>query len=110
MMSAAELETAVRLGLPIVCLIFNDGGYGLIAWKQMKKFGREFGCRFKNPDFVKFAESFGAKGYRVGAEDELSPIIKDALSQKVPSVIDCPVDYSENLKLTETLKSIVCPT
>ena len=110
MMSAAEFETAVRLGLPIVCLIFNDGGYGLIEWKQMKKFAREFGCRFKNPDFVKFAESFGAKGYRVEAEDELGPIIKDALSQKVPSVIDCPVDYSENLKLTETLKSIVCPT
>lgn len=110
MMSAAEFETAVRLGLPIVCLIFNDGGYGLIEWKQMKKFGREFGCRFGNPDFVKLAESFGAKGFRVRAEDELGPIIKDALSQKVPSVIDCPVDYSENLKLTETLKSIVCPT
>ena len=109
MMSAAEFETAVRLGLPIVCLIFNDGGYGLIEWKQMKKFGREFGCRFGNPDFVKLAESFGAKGFRVRSEDELGPIIKDALSQKVPSVIDCPVDYSENLKLTETLKSIVCP-
>ncbi|MBI5049939.1 MAG: acetolactate synthase large subunit, partial [Nitrospirae bacterium] len=109
MMSAQELETAVRLNLPIVCLIFNDGGQGLIAWKQMLRFGREFGCRFGNPDFVKFAESFGAKGYRVEAEDELGPIIKDALSQKTPAVIDCPVDYSENLKLTETLNKIICP-
>ncbi len=109
MMSAAEIETAVRLNLPIVCLIFNDGGYGLIEWKQMNKFGRELGCRFKNPDFVKFAESFGAKGYRVNSEDELGPIIKEALSQKVPAVIDCPVDYSENLKLTEALSQIICP-
>ncbi|MBI4686907.1 MAG: acetolactate synthase large subunit [Nitrospirae bacterium] len=109
MMSAQELETAVRLRLPIVCLIFNDSSEGLIAWKQRIKFGREFGCRFGNPDFVKFAEAFGAKGYRVNTEDELAPIIKDALTQKVPSVIDCPVDYSENLKLTETLNNIVCP-
>ncbi|MBI5195004.1 MAG: acetolactate synthase large subunit [Nitrospirae bacterium] len=109
MMSAQEIETAVRLNLPIVCLILNDGGYGLIAWKQINKFGKEFGCRFGNPDFVKFAESFGAKGYRVKSEDELAPILKDALLQKAPAVIDCPVDYSENLKLTEALNKIICP-
>ena len=109
MMSSAELETAVRLNLPVVCLIFNDGGYGLIAWKQKNKFGSDFGCNFNNPDFVKFAESFGAKGYRVKSEDELGPVIKDALSQKVPSVIDCPVDYSENIKLSDALGSIICP-
>jgi acetolactate synthase-1/2/3 large subunit len=110
MMSVAELETAVRLNLPIVCLIFNDGAHGLIAWKQRIKFGREFGSSFGNPDFTKLAESFGARGYRVNTEDELSIILKDALSQGVPSVIDCPVDYSENLKLTEALGRIICPT
>lgn len=110
MMSVAELETAVRYCLPVVCLIFNDGAYGLISWKQKNRFGHEFGSQFNNPDFVKLAESFGANGYRVETEDELSPILKDALLQKRPSVIDCPVDYSENLKLTETLGKIICPT
>lgn len=110
LMSAEEIETAVRLNLPIVYFIFNDSGHGLIAWKQRIKFGKEFGCRFGNPDFIKFAESFGAIGYRVNAEDELSPILRDALSQKVPVIIDCPVDYSENLKLSETLSKIICPT
>jgi len=110
MMSVAELETAVRLNLPIVYLIFNDGGHGLILWKQKIKFGSEFGCRFGNPDFIKLAESFGAKGYKVTAEDELGIILKEALSQGVPSVIDCPVDYSENLKLTDALGKIICPT
>jgi len=110
MMSAQELETMVRLNLPIVCLIFNDGSYGLIEWKQRIKFGKEFRCHFGNPDFVKFAESFGARGYRVEAEEELSPIIKDALSQEVAAIIDCPVDYSENFKLTEALNRIICPT
>ncbi len=109
LMSVAELETAVRLKLPIVCIIFNDGGHGLISWKQKIKFGNEFGCRFGNPDFVKLAESFGAKGYKVNTDDELGPIIKDALSQEPPSIIDCPVDYSENLKLTETLGKLICP-
>lgn len=109
LMSLAELETAVRLKLPIVCIIFNDGAYGLISWKQKAKFGNEFGCKFGNPDFVKLAESFGAKGYRVSSEDELSPVIKDALLQKKPSIIDCPVDYSENLKLSDTLGKLICP-
>lgn len=110
MMSVAELETAVRYSLPIVCIIFNDGSYGMISWKQKNRFGHEFGCQFNNPDFVKLAESFGAKGYRVETEDELSHILRDALLQKKPSVIDCPVDYSENFKLSETLGKIICPT
>jgi len=109
LMSIAELETAVRLGLPIVCIIFNDGGHGLISWKQKIRFGNEFGCRFGNPDFLVLAESFGAKGYRVSSEDELASIIKDALLQKKPSVIDCLVDYSENLKLTDALGRLICP-
>jgi acetolactate synthase-1/2/3 large subunit len=110
MMSVAELETALRYNLPIVCLVFNDRAYGMISWKQMKRFGHEFGCSFGNPDFVRLAESFGAKGYRVEGEGELGHILTDALSQRRPSVIDCPVDYSENLRLTEILGRVICPT
>ncbi len=109
MMSAAELETAVRVGTPFVCLIFNDGGLGLIEWKQLLKYEKSFFVKFNNPDFVKLGESFGAKGYRVSAEDELAPILRDALAQKVPAIIDCPVDYSENVRLSKRLGKLICP-
>jgi acetolactate synthase-1/2/3 large subunit len=108
-MSMAELETAVRMGTPFVCLILNDGGLGLIEWKERLKYKKDFFVKFNNPDFVKLAESFGAKGYRVSSEDELAPILKDALSQNVPAIIDCPVDYSENLLLSERLGRLICP-
>jgi acetolactate synthase-1/2/3 large subunit len=110
MMSVAELETAMRYNIPVVCLIFNDSAYGLISWKHIKRFGHDFGCRFGNPDFVRLAESFGARGYRVEAEHDLGEILKDALSQDRPSVIDCPVDYTENFRLTEILGRLICPT
>ena len=109
MMNSQELETAVRIGVPFVTLIFNDEAYGLIEWKQMNGFGRPAHIDFTNPDFVKYAEAFGAKGYRVEASDELVPILKDAFNQQVPSVIDCPVNYSENLRLTEALGQLTCP-
>jgi acetolactate synthase-1/2/3 large subunit len=109
LMSMCEINTAVRLGLNFVCLIFNDGGYGLIEWKERMRYKRDFFVRFDNPDFVKLAESFGAKGYRVTSEDELLPILKDALMQDVPVIIDCPVDYSENLRLSEKLGRLICP-
>lgn len=109
LMSVTELETAVRLGTPFVCLIFNDGGLGLIQWKEKLKYKKDFFVKFNNPDFVKLAESFGAKGYRVSSETELTPILKDALLQNVPAIIDCPVDYSENLLLSEKLGRLICP-
>lgn len=109
LMSVAELETAVRLGTPFVCLIFNDGGLGLVQWKEKLRYGKDFFVRFNNPDFVKLAESFGAKGYRVSSEDELAPILQTALQQKVPAIIDCPVDYSENVRLSERLGKLICP-
>jgi len=62
-----------------------------------------------NPDFVKFAESFGAKGYRVESTEELIPTLEAALSDGTVSIIDCPVDYAENMKLTEKFKSLVSP-
>jgi acetolactate synthase-1/2/3 large subunit len=109
MMNAQELETAMRMRTPIVVLIWNDGGYGLIEWKQMNEFGRSAHVKFANPDFVQFAESFGARGYRVAATDELLPILTEALAGDTVSVIDCPVDYGENLKLTQKLGDMVCP-
>lgn len=109
MMNSQEIETALRLKTPIVILIWNDSAYGLIEWKQMNQFGRKSHIDFENPDFVKYAESFGAKGYRISKGEELLPTLKKALKDKTVSVIDCPVDYSENLKLTGKLGEMVCP-
>jgi len=103
MMNNQELETALRLGLDLVVLIWRDEKYGLIEWHQNRKFGRTSHIGFTNPDFVKFAESFGARGYRVESASELQPVLNAALADGTVSVIDCPVDYSENMKLTEKL-------
>ena len=108
LMNVQELQTAVEHGLPFVNLIFRDGSYGLIRWKQLRQFGRESHVSFQNPDFVRLAESFGCKGYRVEGSGELGPILAQALAQNVPTVIDCPVDYNENMKLTEELGALVC--
>jgi acetolactate synthase-1/2/3 large subunit len=108
MMNCQELETALRVGTPFVTLIFNDGGYGLIEWKQHNHFGESAFIKFGNPDFVKFAESMGLKGYRVNSAAELIPTLKTALAQDVPTVIDCPVDYGENLRFTQKAGDLSC--
>ncbi|HEB66825.1 MAG TPA: acetolactate synthase large subunit, partial [Gammaproteobacteria bacterium] len=109
MMNSQEIETALRLNTPFVILIWNDSGYGLIEWKQMNQFGRPSNVRFTNPDFVKYAEAFGAKGYRITEGEQLLPTLKKALADNTVSIIDCPVDYSENLKLTSKLGEMICP-
>ncbi len=109
LMNCQEIETAVRLGLPLVVLIWNDNGYGLIKWKQLNQFGRPAYVDFGNPDFVQLAESFGAKGRRIGSAAELFPALEEALADSAVTIIDCPVDYSENLKLTAKLGEMVCP-
>lgn len=106
MMNSQELETAVRLKLNFVVLIFTDKGYGLIRWKQEIRYGKSSFVDFTNPDFVKYAESMGLKGYRINKAEDLIPTLKQAMNDKVPVVIDCPVDYSENLKLTNKLKKL----
>jgi acetolactate synthase-1/2/3 large subunit len=106
MMNSQELETALRLGLDLVVLIWRDDCYGLIEWHQQKRFGRTGHVAFGNPDFVKYAESFGARGYRVESAAELQPVLARALADGTVSVIDCPVDYSENMKLTAKLGSL----
>ena len=106
LMNSQELETAVRLELPLVILIWRDNGYGVIRWKQQLRFGRTSAVEFGNPDFVRYANSFGAIGYRVTEPSELRSVLAEALNSKVPAVIDCPVDYAENLRLTERLQSL----
>ena len=109
LMNAQELETARRLGLAVVNVIFRDDGYNLIQWKQQTRFKRDAGVTFSNPDFVTLAEAYGAKGYRVGSARDLRPILADALAQRGPSIVDVPVDYGENAKLTARLGQLVCP-
>ena len=109
LMNCQEIETALRIGTPIIILIWTDSEYGLIHWHQLRHFGRPSHITFNNPDFVKFAESFGAKGYRVEAADQLVPTLKQAIADDTVVIIDCPVDYSENMKLTEKLGNLVCP-
>jgi len=109
LMNSQEIETAVRLGLSLVILIWNDNGYGLIKWKQLNQFGRPAHVDFTNPDFIKYAESFGAKGYRINQVSELLPTLHEALAYEGVAIIDCPVDYAENLKLTAKLGEMVCP-
>ena len=106
MMNCQEMETALRIGVPIVVMIFNDSGYGLIRWKQEDHFGSSCFTDFTNPDFVKFAESMGAKGYRIQSAEEIIPVLEDAFSQNVPCIIDCPIDYSENTRLSERLQKM----
>src|SRR5918998_5014739 len=104
MMLCSELETAVREHVPIVVLIWEDQAYGLIKWKMDLELGHHSSVDFYNPDFVKYAESHGAKGYKIGSPGDLLPTLKSALEDdKSVSVIACPVDYSENMKLTDKL-------
>ncbi|MEP6476967.1 MAG: acetolactate synthase large subunit [Actinomycetota bacterium] len=109
LMSAAEIETAVREGVHITILVWVDGGYGLIRWKEELTLGRTAAVSFGNPDFVRFAESFGAKGYAIEAAHELLPTLRHALDDEAVSVIACPVDYAENAKLVEALGALTDP-
>jgi acetolactate synthase-1/2/3 large subunit len=103
LMSVAELETAVRERVPLTVLVWVDGGYGLIGWKQDLQFGRRTAVGFGNPDFVELARSFGGTGYLIGSADELRPTLEEALADDGVSVIACPVDYAENALLVERL-------
>jgi acetolactate synthase-1/2/3 large subunit len=109
LMNSQEIETALRAKTPFVILIWNDSEYGLITWHQLRHFGRSSHISFNNPDFLKYAESFGCKGYRVEKTAGLVPTLKQALADATVSIIDCPVDYSENMKLTKKLKELKSP-
>lgn len=106
MMNMQELETASRIGAGFVTLILNDSSYGLIKWKQMEHFGTTCYTDFTNPDFVKLAEVMGGKGYRVEKADDLIPMLEDAFRQDKLVLIDCRVDYDENMKLSAQLAQL----
>ncbi len=103
MMNSQELETAVRMKLDLVVIILNDSAYGMIKWKQEGEGFDNFGLDFDNPDFVKYAESFGAIGHRPSSHDEFEVILNTALNSKGVHVIDLPVDYSMNHSILNVL-------
>ena len=98
-----ELETAVRLNLPIVHIIWNDGHFDMVKFQEEKKYGRSSGVDFGPVDYVKYAESMGAKGYRATSTEEFLEIIKNIPETSGPVLIDIPIDYSDNIKLADTL-------
>lgn len=103
LMNSQELETAVRLGLDLVVIILNDNTYGMIEWKQEGLGFEKFGLTFNNPDFVKYAESFGAKGYRPSSVKEFEEILEQALHSEGVHVIDLEVDYSLNHQILNVI-------
>lgn len=96
MMNSQEMETAIRLGLNLTVLVLNDNSYGMIRWKQANMGFKDWGLTYGNPDFVKYAESYGANGYRVESSTHLTELLKHCRDTPGVHLIECPVDYSEN--------------
>jgi len=105
-MNSQELETAKRIGANVTVVVWRDDGYGLIDWKQRNEFGRPFGVEFGNPDFVAYAESFGIAGFRPSSAADLAPTLRRALDVDGPALVEVPIDYRENLRLTERLGAL----
>lgn len=103
MFSSQDLETAVRLGLNIVHIIWNDGNYDMVKFQEEMKYGDSAVVKFGPIDFVKYAESFGAKGYRVEKAVDLNKVLDQAFKEQGPTIVDVPVDYSFNQTLGKTL-------
>jgi acetolactate synthase-1/2/3 large subunit len=103
LMNCQELETAMRLGTPVVTVVWENGEFGSITWKQDKKFGRHFGVEFGNPDFVKLAESFGMPAWRCRTAEDFAGHLKDALGLDTPSLIVVPIDYTVDVAISEEL-------
>jgi len=109
MMNSRELETALRYDVPLVILVLNDNAFGFIKWEQQAKSFQDFGLDYSNPDFVKYAESYGAVGMRVKKGDNLSVLLREAFSLKTVVLIECPIDYSVNYEMfSKELANIVC--
>jgi len=99
MMNSQEMETAVRLRLNLVVLVIQDDAYGMIRWKQAVDGFADWGLTFGNPDFVRYAESYGARGWRVGSVGDLVPTLKRAFAEGGVHLVAVPVDYSENTRV-----------
>jgi len=109
LMNVQEMETAKRLNVNIVTMIWEDHEYGLIAWKQQNEFGKHTDLSFGNPDWLQLAESFGWSGHKVENSRDLVDTLEQAFAEEGPSLVVIPIDYRENLLLTERLGNICCP-
>ncbi len=109
LMNVQEMETAARLQVDIVMLVWEDGGYGLIAWKQDNEFDRHTDLAFGNPDWLQLAAAFGWHGHRVNNSRDLESTLRGALDEKGPSLVTLPIDYRENVLLTKRLGELMNP-
>jgi acetolactate synthase-1/2/3 large subunit len=109
LMNVQEMETAKRLNSNIVVMIWEDKEYGLIAWKQENEFGHHTDLSFNNPDWMQLANAFGWRGHVVDNSNDMVNTLETAFEEEGPSLIVVPIDYRENLKLTERLGDIACP-
>lgn len=101
--TATELQTATRIGSRFVHLIWNSGSYDMVAFQEQAHYGRTAGVQLGSYNVVAFAEAFGCKGYQITSADQLGPVLREALQQSVPVLIDIPIDYSQNLKLMQNV-------
>jgi acetolactate synthase-1/2/3 large subunit len=110
MMNVQEMETANRLESNIVMLVWEDGAYGLIAWKQETQFGKHTDLAFGNPDWLELARAFGWNGHRVERSADFAEVMSQALAEHGPSLVVAPVDYRENMLLNKRLGDLVQPS
>jgi len=108
LMNVQEMETAKRLNLNMVSMVWEDKAYGLIAWKQEAHFGHHTELSFDNPDWMQLASAFGWHGHHVKDSKDLKATLDKALNESGPSLVVVPIDYSENMKLTKRLGEITC--
>jgi acetolactate synthase-1/2/3 large subunit len=109
MMNSQEMETAVRLGLALVVLVLRDNSYGMIRWKQAVGEFPDWGLEFGNPDFVTYAQSYGAKGHRVEKTEDFVPLLERCFAEGGVHLVEAPVDYSENKRvLIDELSQKIC--
>jgi acetolactate synthase I/II/III large subunit len=109
MMNSRELETALRYKIPVVVLLLNDNAFGFIKWEQEAKGFKSFGLDYRNPDFAKYAESFGAVGVKVREGDDLTKVLRNAFALKKVVVVECPVNYSVNFEMfSRKLNDLAC--
>jgi acetolactate synthase-1/2/3 large subunit len=108
-MNSQELEVARRLKLNLVVMVLNDGSYGMIRWKQQLAGFDDWGLEFNNPDFVRYAESYGISGHRIESTEDLVPVLDKAFESGGVHLVDVPIDYSQNTKvLIDQLAEKVC--
>ena len=109
-MNSQDIETAVRLGLDLIVVVFDDSGLGMIAMKQIAEGYDRFGVGFRNPDFVKFAQSYGAHGHRLEDPSQFRALLEAAHAQGGVHIIDAPVEPMQNMALMKEMRSVDCKT